>query len=270
MTKGEMNKREKIVKGMKKDKAGFKKRYGKDAEAVMYATATKQAMKDDVDYRSDDVLIKAGFDPAMVKKYIAVFNDHGDTSDIDQMNMDKIGLADAMSMTLASHGIENESVEESGILYRAGVKKYGKAGMKAIQSAAAKGANHQEIGKIKDKHLKDDEQIEEGLKDWAKSLAMAGVFVAGMAGMGSIQNAIDNSVPAVQAMNTAYEMAVDQGNDELAKMIKNDLSAVKVRLASGKDLNFVKSMQDKYSKFIQTEGLAYESKLAIMLNQQLK
>ena len=39
------NKREKIVKGMKKDKAGFKKRYGKDAEAVMYATATKQAMK---------------------------------------------------------------------------------------------------------------------------------------------------------------------------------------------------------------------------------
>ena len=47
MTSGEMDKREKIVKGMKKDKAGFKKRYGKDADAVMYATATKQAMKDD-------------------------------------------------------------------------------------------------------------------------------------------------------------------------------------------------------------------------------
>ena len=47
MTSGEMDKREKIVKGMKKDKAGFKKRYGKDADAVMYATATKQAMADD-------------------------------------------------------------------------------------------------------------------------------------------------------------------------------------------------------------------------------
>ncbi len=45
MTKGEKSKREKIVKGMKKNKAGFKKRYGKDADAVMYATATKQAMK---------------------------------------------------------------------------------------------------------------------------------------------------------------------------------------------------------------------------------
>ena len=49
MTKGEMNKREKIVKGMKKNKAGFKKRYGKDAEAVMYATATKNALKDDAE-----------------------------------------------------------------------------------------------------------------------------------------------------------------------------------------------------------------------------
>ena len=29
-------------------------------------------------------------------------------------------------------------------------------------------------------------------------------------------------------------------------------------------------LQDKYSKFMPTEGLAYESKLAIMLNQQLK
>ena len=209
MTKGEMNKREKIVKGMKKNKAGFKKRYGKDAEAVMYATATKNAMKDD-------------------------------------------------------------EANESGILYRAGVKKYGKAGMKAIQSAAAKGANHQEIGKIKDKHLKDDEQMQEGIKDWAKNLAMAGVIVAGLAGVGSIQDAIDRSVPAVAAIEKALEMAQDQGNDELAKMIEKDLSAVKIRLSSGKDLSFVKGMQDKYSKFIQTEGLAYESQLALALNQRLK
>ena len=66
------------------------------------------------------------------------------------------------------------------------------------------------------------------------------------------------------------EMAEDQGNDELANMIKNDLSAVKVRLQSGKDLGFVKGMQDKYSKFVKTEGLAYESRLAIMLDQRIK
>ena len=166
---------------------------------------------------------------------------------------------------------KEHKTNESGILYRAGVKKYGKAGMKAIQSAAAKGANHQEIGKIKDKHLKDDEVLDEGkIKDWAKSLAMAGVFVAGLAGVGSIQDAINNSVPAVQAMNTALELAQDQGNDELAKMIEKDIKDAKIRLDIGRDLNHVKYLQDKYSKFLQTEGLAYESKLAILLNQRLK
>ena len=209
MTKGEMKKREKIVKGMKKNKAGFKKRYGKDAEAVMYATATKNAMKDD-------------------------------------------------------------EATESGILYRAGVKKYGKAGMKAIQSAAGKGASHQEIGKIKDKHLKDAEDLEEGLKDWARNLAMAGVIVAGLAGVNSINDAIDNSIPAINAMETALEMAQEKGDDKLAKMIEKDLSDAKIRINSGKDLSHVVDLQNKYAKFIKTEGLAYESKLAVALNQRLK
>ena len=45
LTKGEEKKKEKYVKGMKKAKGDFKDRYGKDAEAVMYATATKMAKK---------------------------------------------------------------------------------------------------------------------------------------------------------------------------------------------------------------------------------
>jgi hypothetical protein len=163
-----------------------------------------------------------------------------------------------------------KETNESGILYRAGVKKYGKAGMTAIQSAAAKGANHQEIGKIKDKHLKDDENLEEGIKEWGQRLAMAGVIVAGLAGVNSINNAIDNSVPAISAMNTALEMAQDSGNDELAQMITKDLSNAKIRLSSGKDLGAVAELQDKYAKFMKTEGLAYESRLLVSLKQQLK
>lgn len=46
MTDSEMNNREKIVKSMKKGLSGFKQRYGDKAKNVMYATATKQAMKD--------------------------------------------------------------------------------------------------------------------------------------------------------------------------------------------------------------------------------
>ena len=94
------------------------------------------------------------------------------------------------------------------------------------------------------------EFLEEGLKDWAKNLAAAGIIVGAVAGLGSINNAIDNSVPAIKAMNTAYEMAIDAGNTELANDIKKDISDAKVRLDIGKDLNHVKYLQDKYSKFM--------------------
>ena len=47
-----------------------------------------------------------------------------------------------------------EETNESGLQYYTGVKKYGKEGMTKIQSAAGKGASHEEIGKIKDKYDK--------------------------------------------------------------------------------------------------------------------
>ena len=218
-------------------------------------------------------------DSTILQKHAGIVQKNIDEILARETKLDDIDTKPGMMKILAKRVNEVEKeiaketrkeTNESGILYRAGVKKYGKAGMKAIQSAAAKGANHEELGKIKDKHLKDDEQIEEGLKDFVKKLAMAGVIVAGLAGVSSINDAIDNSVPAVKAMNSALEMAQDSGNTELAKMIEKDLSAVKVRLSSGKDLNFVKNMQDKYIKFMPTEGMAYESKLAVQLNQQLK
>ena len=112
--------------------------------------------------------------------------------------------------------------------------------------------------------------LDEGIREWGKRLAMAGVIVAGLAGVNSINDAIDNSIPAVNAMNTALEMAQDSGNDELAKMIEKDLSDAKVRLSSGKDLGHVAGLQDKYTKFMNTEGMAYESKLAVNLKQRLK
>jgi hypothetical protein len=115
-----------------------------------------------------------------------------------------------------------------------------------------------------------ESELEEGIKDWAKNLAMAGIIVAGMAGVNSINNAIDNSVPAIQAMNSALEMAQDQNDDDLAQLIKKDLSDAKLRLDTGKDLSHVKDLQDKYAKFMKTEGLAYESKLAVQLKQRLK
>ena len=159
--------------------------------------------------------------------------------------------------------------------------KYGKAMANAImkgedmvllrpKAQAYLGSIDQTIELLDKMYGMNTENLDEGIQEWGKRLAMAGIIVAGLAGVNSINNAIDNSIPAVKAMNTALEMAQDSGNDELAKMIEKDLSDAKVRLSSGKDLTHVADLQDKYSKFMKTEGMAYESKLAVNLKQRLK
>ena len=55
----------------------------------------------------------------------------------------------------------DELFNESGILYKAGVKKYGKEGMRKIQQAAGKRKSHAEIGKIKDKYEKESVELDE-------------------------------------------------------------------------------------------------------------
>ena len=58
LSKAELEAREKVIKDLKKNKSALVKRYGKDAEAVMYATATKRAMDeklDAVDKEDDDI-----------------------------------------------------------------------------------------------------------------------------------------------------------------------------------------------------------------------
>ena len=49
LSKSEKKEKERIVKGMKKSYKDFKARYGKDAESVMYATATNNAKDETVD-----------------------------------------------------------------------------------------------------------------------------------------------------------------------------------------------------------------------------
>ena len=67
MTKGEEKEKERLVKGMKKNKADFKKRYGKDADAVMYATATKKAMEGALNVDRDTMSNSIG---DMVETYV--------------------------------------------------------------------------------------------------------------------------------------------------------------------------------------------------------
>jgi hypothetical protein len=51
---------------------------------------------------------------------------------------------------------EDSDVEESGLQYYTGKKKYGKEGMATLAAAGREGASEEELGKIKDKYKKED------------------------------------------------------------------------------------------------------------------
>lgn len=108
LQKSELKKREKYVKGMKKVKGDFEKRYPGRGEEVMYATATKMAKKESVEEAMDilkDAL--AGNEPIMEGEYdqaaaIVAARDMVDTiqdmvEKLSKMaNEDLVALADVM------------------------------------------------------------------------------------------------------------------------------------------------------------------------------
>jgi hypothetical protein len=96
-------------------------------------------------------------------------------------------------------------------------------------------------------------ELDEGLKDWLQRIAAAGIIVGSVAGIGSINNAMDNSVPVIQAMNKALDVANQKNDQQMIKNIKQDIETAKISLNSGQSLNTVKNMQDRYAKFMPTE-----------------
>jgi len=99
------------------------------------------------------------------------------------------------------------------------------------------------------RHVQED-ILDEGLKDWVKKMAAAGIIIGSLSGVGSVINAIDNSVPVVQAMNTALDQAKNSGNTDLAKEINDDIKGAKLRMDTGKDLNQITYLQDKYKQYM--------------------
>ena len=98
-------------------------------------------------------------------------------------------------------------------------------------------------------NLKETE-LDEGLKDWLQKMAVAGIIVGSVAGIGSINNAINNNVPVIQAMNKALDVASQKGDKQLIQNIKQDIEVARLSLDSGRDLNTVKQLQDRYAKFM--------------------
>jgi hypothetical protein len=116
LTTGETKKKEHIVKSMKKNVGGFKKRYGEKAKSVMYATATKMA-KNEEDSSE------------LMKKRQSQYNQaeavelHLDLTEGDKQGMDLPFTPDKPHGKIAVAGKQGYGVSASRHLARMGLKK---------------------------------------------------------------------------------------------------------------------------------------------------
>jgi len=103
LTKSELSKREDIIKDMKKNKRELVKRYGKDAEAVMYGRATNLAKKQAEGMDQDK--IKELVKDALQNPKKADLNKDGKLSDYEK----KRGAAIEKSMTTVDESVDENS-----------------------------------------------------------------------------------------------------------------------------------------------------------------
>ena len=116
--------------------------------------------------------------------------------DQDNINVMRNGKVDLYNEGKLNY---SELFNESGILYKAGVKKYGKEGMKKIQQAAGKRKSHAEIGKIKDKYEKNKKEgkITEAQEPlWTKDTVKDAIT--------QIKKGLKNAVPYLDDIGTGF------------------------------------------------------------------
>ena len=162
--------------------------------------------------------------------------------------------------------------EESGIMYRAGVKKYGKAGMKAIQSAAGKGASHQEIGKIKDKHLKDEvgETATVGATAAGNIATVANPHIANSKAKPKKQKPTDNALDnkshglfgqPLKRLNNSKEVTMDKDTElkenlaDMASKVEQDHEVQMARAQLYKIAKYSIKMHEMLKNVSEQEGL---------------
>jgi hypothetical protein len=141
----------------------------------------------------------------------------------DHVGAEEIGTSDVSAMVnqvmkslgMREDAVSEEEVEESGLQYYTGKKKYGKDGMAALAKAGREGASQEELGAIKDKYMKKEDAVSEEETDEGigKTIA-AGALAAGIGAGAAAMQGDDKPVPYM----------VKQGSDGYHIVLKRNPS----------------------------------------------
>ena len=168
-----------------------------------------------------------------------------------KMNYDRLkeGSRMPLSMIKAKERLDAMSPDEINHFFQKRAHFFGKPARELARSQELRYGKEVAAKAPYSRHVS-EEILDEDFKGWLQKMAAAGIIVGSLAGIGAVNQAIDNSVPAIQAMNQALDSAEQRGDTELVAMIQKDLKGAKLRLDIGKDLNQVKYLQDKYKNFM--------------------
>ena len=117
-------------------------------------------------------------------------------------------------------------------------------------------------------------ELDEDLKGFLQRLAAAGIIAGSIAGMGVMNKSMNDSVPVIQAMNKALDVAKQKGDTQMMQNIKQDIEQAQISLDSGQNLQSVKNMQDRYAKFmpmdLKKENESFKSRIMGKIMQPIK
>ena len=117
-------------------------------------------------------------------------------------------------------------------------------------------------------------ELDEDLKGFLQRLAAAGIIVGSIAGIGVMNKSMNDSVPVIQAMNKAMDVAKQKGDTQMMQNIKQDIEQAQISLDSGQNLQSVKNMQDRYAKFmpadLKKENESFKTKIMGKIMQPIR
>jgi len=117
-------------------------------------------------------------------------------------------------------------------------------------------------------------ELDEDLKGFLQRLAAVGIIAGSVAGMGVMNKSINDSVPVIQAMNKALDVAKQKGDTQMMQNIKQDIEQAQISLDSGQNLQSVKNMQDRYAKFmpadLKKENESFKTKIMGKIMQPIR
>ncbi len=247
LTERELDKRAEAIQGLLSNKRTLVKKYGKDAEKVMYGIATKQA-KSKIEGMNKEKL-KELIQSALQKEEVTTNTDTGFSGRADYGEEDKaLGQEDELEMKglEEGHGLAQKDIDVLDLLVRSGEDDYLSDDEVEILKFIIKSNILQD--KRKDLSVKEDKFRDSSMEDVFQSIRNL-AHTTGMSEQEAAENAIDE-IKFKFGVDAMYESLNEALNPEVTKAVSRFIKAMAKRYSySEKDAVFAIQAALKQRKF---------------------